>query len=204
MLSSLSVHGQMRCSTFKKVSQDHCRFRARERSRCRGHSRSNDRMRDHAAGSSASSMRSRPFPRCSSRIFWRAPSELKKTLSIKCSIRARSAWHGRFFCWPLWRQLSLIALHPNGCGHGINGDQDEADIDVQYSSEPHHDGIASRTPLATARCWRPCYGASSGCGGGKKRLSVAPRRSPMQASTIRPGAHGGYHHADPISLGGAN
>ena len=39
-----------------------------------------------------SSMRSRPFPRCWSPIFWRGLFGLKRTWSTNCSIRARSAW----------------------------------------------------------------------------------------------------------------
>jgi subtilase family serine protease len=35
---------------------------------------------------------------------------------------------------PFAGTATLTSLHPNGCSHSVNGDSDEADIDVEYSS----------------------------------------------------------------------
>jgi subtilase family serine protease len=35
---------------------------------------------------------------------------------------------------PFSGTATLTALHPNGCGHSVNAAQDEADVDVEYSS----------------------------------------------------------------------
>jgi subtilase family serine protease len=35
---------------------------------------------------------------------------------------------------PFSGTATLTALHPNGCGHSVNGAKDEADVDVEYSS----------------------------------------------------------------------
>ena len=41
------------------------------------------------------------FPSCSYRISSLGMSGLKRTWSISCSIRARSAWRGCFYCWQI-------------------------------------------------------------------------------------------------------
>jgi hypothetical protein len=54
---------------------------------------------------------SRPFRRCSSHTSWLVPSGLKRTWSINCSIRARSAWHGLSFP-KIISARSADAVHP--------------------------------------------------------------------------------------------
>ena len=55
-----------------------------------------DGLRHHAAGEGGhrprDSMTSRPFPRCSWPIFWRARSASKRISSTSCSTRAKSGW----------------------------------------------------------------------------------------------------------------
>jgi hypothetical protein len=46
----------------------------------------------------------------SSRIFWLGLSELRRTLLINCSIRARSAWQGLFSYW----RISARTVGPSG------------------------------------------------------------------------------------------
>jgi subtilase family serine protease len=71
---------------------------------------------------------------------------------------------------PFAGTATLTALHPNGCSHGVNNANDEADVDVEYSS-------AAAPDANILRCRFP------------GRHNCCPHRNPRPAHTTRRDQH---------------